>query len=197
MKEIRPSSREALLAAATRILAANPGASLGDVAARAGVGRATLYRQFRSRDELIRELTLQAIRATDEAVAPIQHRAVSATEMLHEVIEAVVPLGDRYYFLSREFEVMKDPTIARELERQLRELSELIEAVKTERHLAPEVPTAWIVATLDALIYAAWSAQDNGLIASHDAAALVLRTLFEGLGSRDTTVKKKRAAFRR
>ncbi len=46
-------SREALLAAAHRTLAANPHASLTEVAADAGVGRATLYRHFPTRKHLI------------------------------------------------------------------------------------------------------------------------------------------------
>lgn len=182
MPERASKSRQDLIAAATRILAANPGASLAEVATRAGVGRATLYRHFPSREELIRELTVEAIRATDEAVAPLQYRAISATAMLREVIAAVVPLGDRYHFLSQEHGFPDDPEIEGELQRQLQELGDLVEAVKAERTIAAEMPTAWVVAAFDALIYAAWAAVNDGSVARRDAPELVWRTVISGLG---------------
>ena len=58
-------SREAILDAAAAVLAGNPGASLGDVVARAGVSRATLHREFNSRDALIRAVALRSIRELD------------------------------------------------------------------------------------------------------------------------------------
>ncbi|MEM8931374.1 MAG: TetR/AcrR family transcriptional regulator, partial [Acidobacteriota bacterium] len=59
----------------------------------------------------------------------------------------------------------------------------LVAAVKREGTIAPEVSDAWVVAALDALIYAAWSSVHEGWIARRDAPGLVLRTLFDGLGS--------------
>ena len=46
-------NHEALLAAAGRLLAQSPTASLAEVAAAAGVSRSTLYRHFGGREELI------------------------------------------------------------------------------------------------------------------------------------------------
>ena len=50
-----------ILAAATRALAEDPKASMSDVAVASGVGRATLYRHFASRDELLGAIRLQAL----------------------------------------------------------------------------------------------------------------------------------------
>src|SRR4051794_16748048 len=49
-------NRERILKAAQRLLEQSPVATLGDIAAAAGVSRATLYRRFGSRAELIRAL---------------------------------------------------------------------------------------------------------------------------------------------
>jgi AcrR family transcriptional regulator len=49
-------NRERILEAASRLLAQSPAASLGDVAAAAGVSRSTLYRHFAGRQELIAAL---------------------------------------------------------------------------------------------------------------------------------------------
>ncbi|MCG8461575.1 MAG: hypothetical protein MI919_35285, partial [Holophagales bacterium] len=67
-------------------------------------------------------------------------------------------------------------------ERQLREMAELVAAVKGEGTIAPDVPDAWTVAALDALIYAAWSSVHEGWIARRDAPGLVFRTIVGGLG---------------
>ena len=51
-------NRERILEAASRLLAQSPAASLGDVAAAAGVSRSTLYRHFTGRKSLIAALGL-------------------------------------------------------------------------------------------------------------------------------------------
>jgi TetR/AcrR family transcriptional regulator, mexCD-oprJ operon repressor len=65
------SSRAVLLDGAASLLAANPGASMQDLARALGVGRATLHRHFSTRDELIgeiaREATVEAVARVDRA----------------------------------------------------------------------------------------------------------------------------------
>jgi len=177
----KSTSKEALLAAAATTLSKNPGASLSEIAAKAGVGRATLHRHFPSRDDLIRELALECLRQTDAATDDIPFEALSAAEGLRRVLEAVVPLGDRYHFLMQEPAAAQGPEITETTERQLAEMAELVEAAKAEGSIAAEVPTAWVVAAIDALVYAAWSAVEDGSVARRDAAALAFRTLIDGL----------------
>lgn len=175
--------RVALLNAAAATLARNPGASLNEVAQAAGVGRATLYRYFPTREVLLRELALEAIRQTDEAIAPIRAKDLNSKETLKQVVEALIPLGDRFHFLMSELAVYGNPDVASAYERQLQTFVELVNAVKAEGGMSPDVPTAWGVATIDALIWAAWSSVEEGYIARRDAASLVFRTLFDGLGT--------------
>ncbi len=172
---------DALLDAAAAVLARNPGASIADVAVRAGVSRATLYRYFPSREVLIRALAIEALRQTDEAIAPLRDQMSSSTETLQLTIGALIPLGERFHFLTAEFGVMRDPEVAEIYKRQQSELSNLVEAVKAEGSIAREIPTAWVVTVIDTLIYAAWTSVEEGFIASRDAVDLVNRTLFSGL----------------
>ena len=171
----------ALIESTIRALNADPGASLAEIAKRAGVGRATLHRHFGSRDGLIRALTLSSIRETDAAVAHISLEQ-SAGDYLKAMLEALIPLGDRFHFLSQEWSAMKEPDIAVELKRQMDELGQLVVALKAEGLIAPDVPDAWGVAVLDSMIYTAWASVHEGWIARREAPALVLRTILSGLG---------------
>lgn len=178
----RPSAQDALLDAAATVLAENPSASLSEIAARAGVGRATLHRHFTSREALIATLTREALERIDRVAKSAMAPAESASEALWLILEAIVPLGDRYHFLTRQAEADDNPEVARLMARQAADSAELIEALKAEGAIAPEVPTGWAVAALDSLIYAAWSAVEDGSVARRDAPALVHRTLLQGLG---------------
>ncbi|MYB34208.1 MAG: helix-turn-helix transcriptional regulator, partial [Gammaproteobacteria bacterium] len=64
----RRPSRAAIIDAAVGVLARNPDASLATIAEAAGVGRATLYRHFPGRNDLIDAISRQAIEETDAAV---------------------------------------------------------------------------------------------------------------------------------
>ncbi len=58
---------ERILAAALKVLTANPRSPIADVASEAGVGVASLYRRFSGRDDLARKLALFAMAAIEQA----------------------------------------------------------------------------------------------------------------------------------
>ncbi len=181
MQSARQPTKQALIDAAIAALAGNPGASLSEIAVRAGVGRATLHRYFPTRDDLIRELTLESIRATDDASRERTADAKTAEEKLLRMLEAVVPLGDRFHFLMSESRT-GDSEVSEKYSNELDWVAHLVDDLKREGTIAREIPTAWAVTTIDALIWRAWSEIHDGRIARADAAALVHRTLLKGLG---------------
>ncbi|TPV95095.1 MAG: TetR/AcrR family transcriptional regulator [Myxococcales bacterium FL481] len=177
-------TREAILDSAAAVLAANPRASLSDIATAASIGRATLHRHFSSRNDLVITLARASIQAIDAACAHIDYHGQSAADSLRETIEAIVPLGARYSFLAYQGEVLEDEQVRAELTRQVESVRALVEALKLEGGVGLDVPTAWVVATIDALIYAGWLEVHRKSIAARDVAGLVLRTITAGLGPR-------------
>ena len=105
-----------------------------------------------------------------------------AQSLLYAMLEVMIPLGDRYQFLVTEPVAYSDPDVTAAYEAQLQATSSLVEVLKAEGSVAPEVPTAWVVTAIDSLIWGAWSAVQEGAIARNDAAALAYRTLMNGLG---------------
>lgn len=178
---IRPSAREAIIAAAFDVLGRDPSASLADVASRAGVGRATLHRQFASREELVHALALIAVEETDAAANAACDGAASHGEALRRTLAALIPIGDRHGFLTRE-PIEDDPAIAAELDRQIGDLNALIEGAKSEGVFDRSVPTSWIAQAFDHLLYAAWRSVAQGEATHAQAADLAWRTLANGLG---------------
>ena len=178
---LRPTAEAAIIAASFELLAENPGASLGDIAKRAGVGRATLHRYFSSREDLLLALTRAAIREMDEAVDVACEGAPSHSDALYLCLEALVPLGDRYRFLANE-PLDDHPDIAKEFARQDREMLELIEETKEEGLFDSAVPSKWIVSSFEHLLYAAWKSVNNQECTPTQATGLAWRTLTTGLG---------------
>lgn len=179
----RADSRTAILDSALTALSGDPRIPLGELAERAGVGRATLHRYFKSRDELIRELALMSVREIDEAVEGLDRHATSAIHYLQLVLDAVIPLGDRFHFLANEAWLTTEPLLKQELDRQLESLVELVELCKAEGSVDQSVPSAWIVGAIDSLIYAAWSLVASGHVAQRDASKLLFETLMNGVSS--------------
>lgn len=180
---LRPGPREAILEAAFLLFAERPTASLGDVAERAGVGRATLHRYFSSRAELMRALAIVALEELDQAVAAKTADAMSYAEGFRLSLEATVPLASRQWFLAHEG-VEADPEVAAAYAASRKDLEKEIDAAKAEGAFASEVPTAWIVQAYENLTYSAWALVQSGEATPKQAAQLAWRTLSQGVGGR-------------
>ena len=172
----RLSSRDAILVAAFNALPSRPDTSLAEIADLAGVGRATLHRHFKGRDDLILSLTQAALHDMDHAVDAACQSAQSYTQALKSCLDTLIPLGDRFAFLNRETGY-DHPDVQAELDRQDRELRELITQVVEENGLSRTIPVDWHKRCFDAVLMAAWSAVEVGELTSRQACDLAWSTL--------------------
>ena len=178
-KSIRISTADAITEAAFEVFNRNPGASLSEVAQIAGVGRATLHRYYSSREELLRSLVRQALLEMDEAANLACENVDSYADALQETLKAMIPLGDRYHFLTTE-SYEGDEELQKEIERQSSELAGMVESAKKEGLFHSDIPTRWIVHAYEHLIYAAWECVREETATHKQAAALAWRTLVSG-----------------
>ena len=175
----RRDNEAAIMAAAVALLNADPRATMSEVAVRAGVGRATLHRHFRTRADLVRAIGAKCIDEMDQAVRGVDALQAPPGERLRAMFDAVIPLGEGYNFL--RFETVDDEVVRTGYRAQLRWTAALVEELKAAGHIAPDVPSRWAVGQIDELVWAAWKAVSDGYLDAPGAARLACRTLLDGL----------------
>jgi AcrR family transcriptional regulator len=171
-------NRIAILEAAIGVLGADPDAGIAEVAAAAGVGRATVYRHFASRDDLIEALRLHAGEEARQRFAEARVDEGDPAEALERMVAAMFALGDRYRVIFPPEQQLK----RRRSEVLLKPLTRLIARAQAEGAIDPELPPAWVVASLRALLRAAVGEIEARRLARDAAAARVVRTLVRGVG---------------
>ncbi|HWD68936.1 MAG TPA: helix-turn-helix domain-containing protein [Solirubrobacteraceae bacterium] len=93
----------AILAAAARVFSEQgSAANLGEVAAGAGVSRATLYRYYPNREALLDALAAHALTELASRLNDAGLERATAEEAVERLARAIVAVGDRYAVLSSE-----------------------------------------------------------------------------------------------
>jgi TetR/AcrR family transcriptional regulator, mexCD-oprJ operon repressor len=100
---LRERVAAAIVAAAAQVFAhEGAGASMADVAAAAGVGRATVYRYFPTRQALLERLAAIAVRDAGARLAEAHLESVSPEEGVTRAVRALLEVGDYFTVLARE-----------------------------------------------------------------------------------------------
>lgn len=169
----------AIVEGAMRVLADRPGASMTEIAEASGLGRATLYRHFRSRADLVRAIQRHALDAAGAAVDACDLGEHPAPVALEKAIAALVGVGDRYRVLGREASL--DPSL---LERQFTVARPLLETIRRGRRageLRADLPAAWMLASMANLLVLALREISAGRLGAGDAVHIVTTTLLDGI----------------
>lgn len=88
-------NRERVLDHAVGMLAEDPAVGMAEIAQAAGIGRATLYRHFVNREELIAAIDRRAWEETERAIAASCLGQGSATHALQRLVAGLLEIGDR------------------------------------------------------------------------------------------------------
>lgn len=169
-------TKEAILDAAMRVFAsAGAGASMADVAAEAGVGRATLYRHASSRDELVASLQHRAVERMASAMEAADLASGEPVEALERLIRAVLSASAEFEFLRSEALHLD----AAEVEARINPGFESIVArCRAAGVLNERTPSTWQVRALGMLCHGATYHPS-----ADEPARLVLQTFLHGLGT--------------
>jgi AcrR family transcriptional regulator len=170
-----------IIETASRVLADDHSAGMAEVAAAAGLARATLYRHFPSREELVLTIRTQAFDEFERVVATARLDEGPPLAALRRLIDGIIEVGDRYRFLlaAPPGEPKGDTRRKRE-DRMRMPVLVLIERAQRGGELGSELTPLWATQTLAALIDAALHAIDDGQMTPDGATEAVYRTFAVG-----------------
>jgi AcrR family transcriptional regulator len=166
----------AILEAAARILAVGgEQASMNDVAAAAGVARATLYRYFPSRQALLDELARVAADEAGARLASARVEELAAEEGVRRAVRALIEAGDPFTVVARE-RVRPDPE---QFEgRVLEPLRRLFEHAQSKGEIREDIPSAWLTDALVGLVVSLLSSRP--VLGREDTIAVVSALFLDG-----------------
>lgn len=177
-------SRLALVRAGMALLIDNRNASLSDVAHVAGVGRATLYRHFQSKAELIRAIAESCNREFEEATRHIDQAATSWLDAIRLMFEAVMPLEPQLTFLMKLETLIDERDRGDLFKEQEKELLNLVQQCQEEQSATQDVSPEWLLSLLEGLFYSAWKMVAEHQYSHRDAAKLAFDGFCFGVAQR-------------
>lgn len=171
----------AIAEAAMRVLAERPGASMAEIAEASELGRATLYRHFRTRADLVHAIQRLALADAGEAIAACSLEQHSAPVALQRAVAALVGVGDRYRVLGRELSL--DPRLLEQQQSVARPLLQTVRRGQAKGELRNDLPAPWILASMGNLLVLALREIGAGRLDADTAATIVTTTLLNGIGA--------------
>lgn len=173
-------NRRALLESAADALARNPGASMAQVAQAAGLARATLYRHFRTREDLFAAMRAEALVRAADAIAGSRLDEGSALEGLRRALEALAALGVRFRALLMEGGDL-DAAFLKQRAEVLAPLEAVVRRGQESGLIRADLPPRWVVAAMASLLVAGVrTAAGTG---DDQVADLVFGTLIRGIAT--------------
>lgn len=177
-----------ILDAAERCLAADPNASMSDIANEAGLGRVTIYGHFKTRADLIEVVARRVLERAN--------RVLTDVDLTGDVSDALARLVDASWMVtirSGSLVVAAEKALPAHIVREVHagdledRVREFIAAGQRAGAFRSDLSTGWLVATFHATLHAAATEIDAGRLDADDAAAVITATLlgaFRAPGSR-------------
>jgi AcrR family transcriptional regulator len=173
-----------IMHAALDALASDPEASMAEIARRAGVVRATIYVHFPTRDALIAAVTDRGIAEAVEAIEAAEPEHDDAADALRRVVEAAWRTLGRYHALVAINAQLPQAELHHRHHSVLAALEPLIERGQREGTFRSDVPAAWHVSMVLALIHAASAELRPGSLPEDEIGPAVVTTILGAVSHR-------------
>ena len=173
---LRARVSAAILEAAAALLAdRGEQASMADVAAAAGMARATVYRYFPNREALFEALGRLAVEQAGERLQAGRLEEVPVPEAFERAVRALVAIGDSFVVVSRE-SARPDPA---EFERRVASpLRGLVERAQSLGEVRDDLPASWLMESLIGIVVS--GLQTRPALGAEDTVAGITSLFLDG-----------------
>jgi len=151
------------------------------LAAMAGISRATLCRCFATREAMLDALHEQAVRCAQGAFEQARVREGSAEQALRRLIDEWLPIAELYACIDKQQGCPEKQGAAQALNAAL---TAQLQQWQQSGELRMDLPASWLVESMLSLLRSAAAMIRNGELARNDAARSVHATLCGGIGTR-------------
>jgi AcrR family transcriptional regulator len=173
--------QDSLLDAAVATLAANPGASLQEIADAIGISRATLHRRFASRDELLMAIGEWAIGQLEGISDSVESSGLRGRAAIEALLEQAIQLAPKIGFLISEHTLECNEVFMSRVDTAQQRWHRMIEDGQRLGEIRVDLPARWIADAIEGLMIAVFHGVRRGFTAPNDALRLVRITLLDGV----------------
>ena len=174
----------AILDAALAALASDPDSSMSEIARRAGVVRATIYVHFPTRTDLLDAVMEHAVAQVVEAMRGAEPQSGEPVEALERVLRATWrQLAQFHGLLAMNTARLSAEELHRRHVPMLDQIEPLIERGQKQGVFRSDLPVAWHLAVVRAIVHAASAAIQGGRIAESEVEAAMLTTAINAIAT--------------
>lgn len=174
----------AILDAGLEALASDPDTSMSEIARRAGVVRATIYVHFPTRTALLDAVMEHATAQVVEAMKGAEPHRGEPAEALERVLRATWrQLAQFHGLLALNTARLSAEELHRRHVPMLDQIEPLIERGQNEGVFRSDLPAAWHLAVVRAIVHAASAAIQGGRLAESEAEAAMLTTAINAIAT--------------
>jgi AcrR family transcriptional regulator len=155
-----------------------PSAQMADFASAAGVGRATLYRYFDSREALIERLVRDAYSELEAAFDGARLDELDPERALGRLARLLVTVGGRHQFLLAEGNALASVEASARIGEQM---YATLHRCRDAGLIRPDLDPEWVIHAFSALIRASMHCNEAGVHGADHAAATALAVFLNGV----------------